>query len=105
MYWDCWIGRIQAIIFNLGYMPGADKGVNTQVDSTLMAVNAACALLARDGVLTVMAYPGHEGGDEESRQLEVWRQQLDQAAFNTEVVFSRHPKPTAPRLFVVRKSA
>lgn len=98
-------GHIQAIMFNLGYLPGADKGLITQVDSTLTAVDAACRMLAKDGVLTIMAYPGHDGGDEESRRLEAWRLKLAQTDFHAEVVFSRHPKATAPRLFVIRKRA
>lgn len=96
-------GQIQAIMFNLGYLPGSDKTVITQSDSTLQAVNAACQLLAGQGVLTVTAYPGHAGGLEETRKLEQWFQQLDLACYQSEIIFSHHHQQSAPRLFVIRK--
>ncbi|MFM8341408.1 MAG: class I SAM-dependent methyltransferase [Methylomonas sp.] len=98
-----WHGNIQAIMFNLGYLPGADKTLITQATSTLTALNAACQLLAEQGVLTVMAYPGHVGGDDETQQLATWCQRLDPQQFSHQLILSHHDKPTAPRLFVIRK--
>jgi hypothetical protein len=98
-------GQIKAIMFNLGYLPGADKHIITKTSSTLLAMNAACLLLAEQGVLTVMAYPGHVGGDEETLSLEQWLQQLDADCFQTQIIFSHHHQTTAPKLFVIRKLA
>lgn len=98
-----WHGKIQAIMFNLGYLPGADKTLITQATSTLKALAAANQLLAEQGILTVMAYPGHAGGDDETEQLAAWCQQLDPQQFSYQIILSHHPKPTAPRLFVIRK--
>jgi hypothetical protein len=92
-------------MFNLGYLPGADKSVITQIDSTLAALNAACRLLAPRAVITVLAYPGHAGGDLETEQLAAWCRQLDETRFNSEVILSSHDKPSAPRLFVIRKQS
>lgn len=98
-------GQIQVIMFNLGYLPGADKSVITQSHSTLPAVTVGCELLAIDGVMTVMAYPGHAGGDDETRQLTAWCQGLDTRRFQTELIFSQQHQSTAPRLFLIRKIA
>jgi tRNA G37 N-methylase Trm5 len=98
-------GKIKAIMFNLGYLPGADKSIITLVESTLTAVDVASRLLAKGGVLTLLAYPGHAGGDEETRQLAAWCRQLHQDHFQVEEVFSQHPQDKAPRLFVIRKVA
>ncbi|MDT4288374.1 class I SAM-dependent methyltransferase [Methylomonas sp. MO1] len=100
-----WHGRVRAVMFNLGYLPGADKTVITQLESTLAALDAACDLLAPRAVITVLAYPGHAGGDLEAKQLAAWCRQLDGACFSSEVVLSSHDKPSAPRLFVIRKQA
>ncbi|MCQ8117452.1 tRNA (mnm(5)s(2)U34)-methyltransferase [Methylomonas rosea] len=100
-----WHGRVRAVMFNLGYLPGADKTVITQIDSTLAALDSACVLLAPCAVITVLAYPGHAGGDLETEQLAAWCRQLDGACFTSEVVLSSHDKPSAPRLFVIRKQA
>lgn len=96
-------GRIQAIMFNLGYLPGADKSLITQPDSTLPALQAACGLLAPQGIITVMAYPGHAGGDEETMLVEQWLGQLESERYQVGTIFSAHHQASAPRLFVIRK--
>jgi hypothetical protein len=97
-------GRIRAVMFNLGYLPGAEKTLITQTGSTLAALDAACGLLAEQGVITVLAYPGHAGGDSETLALTDWCGQLPRQ-FQVEIVLSKLDKPTAPRLFVIRKQA
>lgn len=98
-------GLVRAIMFNLGYLPGADKAVITRFDSTLAALQAALGLLAAGGVITVLAYPGHRGGDAETEQIEAWVRDLDRNCFSSDVILSGHDKPSAPRLFVIRKQA
>ena len=64
-----WRGRVQAVMFNLGYLPGADKTVITQTAQTLRAIRSALDWLAVGGVMTVVVYPGHAGGDEEAEAV------------------------------------
>jgi len=96
-------GVIQAIMFNLGYLPGAEKQIITHADSTLQALDAACLLLAEQAVMTVIAYPGHAGGDEETQRVERWFQQLDPHRYQFNTILSQQQKETAPKLFVLRK--
>ncbi len=65
-------GQIAAIMFNLGYLPGADKSCITRTSSTLAALDAAWDWLAPGGVLTVVAYPGHPRGEEEAIAVREW---------------------------------
>lgn len=65
-------GSVAAVIFNLGYLPGADHGMTTLVGETLSAMDAAARLLKPGGVLSVVCYPGHEAGAEEARAVEEW---------------------------------
>ncbi len=65
-------GRIAVIMFNLGYLPGADQSCITTTASTLIALDAAMDYLALDGVLTVVVYPGHPGGREEATAVREW---------------------------------
>ena len=95
--------QVQAIMFNLGYLPGADKSIITRSDTTLSALALACQLLAAQGVMTVTAYPGHVGGDEEASRIQQWLQQLNPGQFESQLVFSQHNHVSAPRLFVIRK--
>ncbi len=96
-------GKINAIMFNLGYLPGGDKSVITQTDSTLTALTIAARILAANGIITLLAYPGHQGGDLETDQVKNWCEQLDTEQFEINTIYSTEHKDTAPRLFVIRK--
>jgi tRNA1(Val) A37 N6-methylase TrmN6 len=96
-------GNINACVFNLGYLPKGDKRIITQTCSTLSALNAVCQLLAPRGMITILAYPGHAGGDEETVCVQQWSEQLDAQHFSVDTFFSAIPSPTAPRLLVVQK--
>lgn len=60
---------IKAGMFNLGWLPGADKHITTRRESTLAAVEAAISLLGKDAVLLVAVYPGHPEGRLEGEML------------------------------------
>jgi predicted methyltransferase len=96
-------GRIAACMFNLGYLPGSDKRVITETETTLSALAAAVRLLAPGSILTVLAYPGHPGGAEEALQVEQWCSRQDPEQFSITTIFSDEHKTSAPRLFIVRK--
>jgi hypothetical protein len=96
-------GKINAIMFNLGYLPGADKSVITQVKSTLIALTIASRILADNGIITVLAYPGHQGGDLETHQVENWCSRLDSRQFEINTIHSPGLNHSAPRLFIIRR--
>jgi SAM-dependent methyltransferase len=94
--------KISAVMFNLGYLPGGDKRIITQADSTLVALSSASQLLAADGIITVLAYPGHEGGEMETGRVKNWCLSLN-PKHNQVKLFDNHPEKSAPKLFVVSK--
>lgn len=63
---------ISAITFNLGYLPGSDKRIQTEPKSTLTALRAASELLKPGGLLLVTAYRGHHGGEIEAHAVAEW---------------------------------
>jgi predicted methyltransferase len=69
-------GHIAAIMFNLGFLPGGERSLITKTDTTLRALDAALRLLRSGGIVTVVIYPGHPGGDEESMAIQAWATQL-----------------------------
>lgn len=95
-------GQVAAIVFNLGYLPRGDKALVTETSSTLTAIFSALSLLRPGGVLSVLAYPGHPGGEQEACAVERALDALDPGKFRLE----RRPHPTqsfrAPRWFLVR---
>ncbi|MEI6334936.1 MAG: class I SAM-dependent methyltransferase [Methylococcaceae bacterium] len=96
-------GTISVIMFNLGYLPGGDKTIITCTDSTITALQSASQLLSNQGIITVMAYPGHSGGDLETAQVENWCEQLDKNQFCVSFFYSKENNSSAPRLFTVVK--
>ena len=61
---------LEAVMFNLGYLPGGDKNITTTIEETLPALDAAFERLGPGGIMTVMCYPGHEGGRDECEAVE-----------------------------------
>ncbi len=101
-----WHGRIGAVLFNLGYLPGgSDRSCITRPETTLPALDAALRLLRPGGVLTVVAYRGHPGGAEEAEAVRQWAETLDPDRFvAARYAFCNRRRP-APELFVVVRGA
>ena len=57
---------VGAVMFNLGYLPSGDKSVITQTSTTILAIQAALNIIRPGGIVSVLAYPGHSGGDAEA---------------------------------------
>ncbi|WP_068776214.1 class I SAM-dependent methyltransferase [Paenibacillus sp. FJAT-26967] len=74
-------GYTAAVMFNLGYLPGADPKVITVPESTLPALEAALQLLRENGIVTIALYPGHEGGSTEASAVEAWAASLPQERY------------------------
>ncbi|MCK5872792.1 MAG: class I SAM-dependent methyltransferase [Methylococcales bacterium] len=98
-------GQIKAVMFNLGYLPRADKSIITQTETTITALKVALSLLAPAGLITILAYAGHQGGDTEALAVENWCLQSAEENHQLKIINSSQHKPTAPRLFVVQKKS
>jgi predicted methyltransferase len=92
-------GRVAAVMFNLGYLPGGDHGITTTAVTTLPALATALELLKPGGVLTVVAYRGHPGGRGEAVAVKESLAGLPAKRFDW--VEYASPNETGPVLFVV----
>ncbi|WP_437206347.1 class I SAM-dependent methyltransferase [Planctomicrobium sp. SH664] len=88
--------QIDVMLFNLGYLPGSDKEVVTKSKSTLEALMAATALLKPGGLLSVIAYPGHAGGDLERDAVRDWLEHQTRLQI---VHRSESARPESPQWF------
>lgn len=93
------VGQISAIMFNLGYLPGGDKHTVTRPETTLAAVEAATRLLAPGGIMTILVYRGHAGGQDEADTVSRALNTMSQEEFEIEL----HPSP-GPWLYMIKKS-
>jgi 16S rRNA C1402 N4-methylase RsmH len=96
-------GRVGAVMFNLGYLPGGDHSLTTRPETTRQALEASAEMLRPGGVITTVAYTGHEGGETEARAVESFVSALPQDQFR--VLSYRFPNWSndPPRLFAVEK--
>jgi glycine/D-amino acid oxidase-like deaminating enzyme len=94
-------GSIGAVMFNLGYLPGGDHAVTTSAESSLTAIAVALSLVRSRGVVTVLAYPGHSGGDDEAGSVRQLLEELPAAEFESSIRRSATTSETAPLLFVI----
>ena len=94
-------GSVAAVMFNLGYLPGGDHAVTTSTESSLTAINTALSLVRCGGIITVLVYPGHAGGDDEAGSVQHLIDELPAADFETSIRRSATTSETAPRLFVI----
>lgn len=53
------------ILYNLGFLPGSDKKVITNCESTLESLSKALNLINEDGVILIASYIRHSHGYEE----------------------------------------
>ena len=94
---------LRAVIFNLGYLPGSDKSVVTRPGTTIAALEGASRLLLPGGVLMVVCYPGHLGGDEEARAVDEWGKALPAGQWQVWRCCSLNRSQAAPYLVVAGK--
>ncbi len=69
--------RPRLIVYNLGYLPGGDKQITTQLESTMASVESALSLIAPNGAISITCYPGHDEGLKEETFLVKWASQLE----------------------------
>lgn len=72
----------QLIVFNLGYLPGADKQNVTNHIDTLTAVKKSIEKLDVGGLLSIMMYQGHTEGRQEKECLLSFAKELDKSKYH-----------------------
>ena len=75
-------GTADCIVFNLGWLPGADHRVFTAAGTTLPALEKALDILKPGGVLSLCIYYGKENGYEERDAVLRWLRGLDPRVWN-----------------------
>jgi predicted methyltransferase len=96
-------GRLGAVMFNLGYLPGSDKACITRTATTMAAVEQAVDWVRPGGLVTVAVYPGHEGGADEAREISGWAAALDPRAFEVQHLRPVNRSAAPPECWVIWK--
>ncbi len=96
---------LDAVVFNLGYLPGGVKSTVTRPETTLAALEQALGLLVPGGIVLLVVYIGHPGGVEEAEALEDWTARLPSPEYNVWRSSLLNRRTDAPYLVMIEKAA
>ena len=97
------VTEAKAGIFNLGYLPSADKNIITQPQTTIQALEKLCQLLVKGGRIAIMIYYGHEGGDIERDAVLDYVSQLPQQEYTATIYRTLNQINNPPFLVMIEK--
>ena len=100
---DEYVTEVKAAIFNLGYLPSADKSIITQPQTTLEALEKLCQMLIKGGRIAIMIYYGHEGGDIERDAVLDFVSQLPQQEYTATIYRTLNQVNNPPFLVMIEK--
>lgn len=97
-------GRADAVMFNLGYLPGSDRSMITRPDTTRAGVLAALRVLRPGGRLSVVVYTGHRGSLEESEAVAGLMASLSLDEFMVQKMTFWNSRVESPELYFVTRT-
>ena len=100
---DQFVTEVKAAIFNLGYLPSADKSIITQPQTTIEALEKLCQMLVKGGRIAIMIYYGHEGGDIERDAVLDFVSQLPQQEYTATIYRTLNQINNPPFLVMIEK--
>ena len=95
--------EVSCVVFNLGYLPRAKHVVITKPDTTLEAIKKSLKLLKPNGIISIAAYIGHEGGLEEKNYICEYLDNLNQNEFNVLHMQFTNQINNPPQLILIEK--
>lgn len=95
--------KIQAAIFNLGYLPRGDKSITTNSKVTLLTIKKLLPYLNKNGVCIIVLYPGHSEGKKESILISEYVKSLNQKEFEVVRYEFYNQINNPPYLYVIEK--
>ena len=100
---DQFVSELKAAIFNLGYLPSADKSIITRPHTTIEALEKLCNRLVKGGRIAIMIYYGHEGGDLEKDAVLNYVSQLPQQEYTATIYRTLNQVNNPPFLVMIEK--
>lgn len=100
---DQFVTEVKAAIFNLGYLPSADKFIITKPHTTIEALEKLCQMLVKGGRIAIMIYYGHEGGDIERDAVMDYVSQLSQQEYTATIYRTLNQINNPPFLVMIEK--
>ncbi|MCR4435563.1 MAG: class I SAM-dependent methyltransferase [Clostridiales bacterium] len=74
-------GKVKAVMFNLGYLPGGDHRIGTRGDTTVAAILKSMDLVEVNGIISIVVYYGGDSGFEEKDRVMDLIRKIDHRQF------------------------
>jgi len=95
--------KIDAALFNLGYLPFSDKKITTHPETTVNAIINLLPMLKDDGRIYITTYISHDTG-QEIKEIYQFLMSLDKSEYNVIHIRIINKENFPPELFIVEKS-
>ena len=92
--------KVDAVIFNLGYLPGGDHNISTKSETTLPAIEKSMSMLSPEGIVLLVIYRGGDTGFEESESVVKYLKNIDYRCFNV-LFYNYINRPKNPPMVAV----
>ncbi len=99
---DKYIDGFDCGMYNLGYLPGSNKEITTNAESTLISLYKAVNILNIGGFISIVLYIGHNQGKRESQEVLEFCSRLDNKRFNV-AYLNLLNKKNPPSLVLINK--
>ena len=97
-------GSADGVVFNFGWLPGADHAVHSEAGTSIPAMEAALTALRPGGILSAVLYAGAVIGDGEKQAALAWLESLPLARYTVLVCrFANWADTTPLPSFVIKK--
>lgn len=93
-------GKVDCVLFNLGYLPGSDHSLVTKPLTTGKALHAALGVVHAGGRIIIVSYTGHPGGEDESETVEAFGTSCEEAGHDVRRI-GREPGTGRPWILCV----
>lgn len=95
---------VDLIMYNLGFLPGANKDITTNHLSTIKSIKSGLEILNNGGFIAICVYPGHNEGIIESSCISDLIESLPKNEFGVMVHKFANRSSSAPYLVIIEKN-
>lgn len=95
--------EVNLAIYNLGYLPGGNKGLTTRKETTIESIEKVLKLLKPGGIISLMVYIGHDKGFEANGVYE-YIKNLDQKKYSVLQFDFINQVNNPPKLYFIEKA-
>ncbi len=96
-------GSVDAVVFNLGYLPRGDHDITTKAVDTIHGIDLSLERLREGGILSMVLYSGHAAGAIEKEKIISYVRGLDNKKYHCILSESINQKNSPPSWILITK--